>query len=108
MSVKSKYCDHCKAWHTEGETCLSTREASPLAPSPLFGIWTRVAIENGGVLHAVRNHWGFTATILWPQIPDQGPIEGEDKTIYGAFARLELALMEDAGDEMMNNPNSGV
>lgn len=73
-----------------------------------IGQWTRIAIENGGVLHVVRNRKGFTATMLWPQIPNEEEIEGEDKTLYGAFSELEMMLMEDAADEMTNNPDSGV
>lgn len=74
----------------------------------VLGTWTRIAIENGGVLHVVHNRWGYRASVIWPQLPAQEPVEGDGKSLDEAFVKLEQALMEDAADEMTNNPNSGV
>jgi len=87
------------------ETTETTTGAAgrPLAPERLLGTWMRVAIENGGVLHVVRNRWNYCATMLWPQLPDAEAINGEGKTLDEALEQLESALLDDAANEMVES-----
>lgn len=73
-----------------------------------LGMWIHNALENGGTFRIRKRKGRYGATMFWPTFLASEPITKQSKTLEGALRDLNESLQEDAAQEMLNNPNSGV